>query len=342
MSGKIDIWSSSIPYNTGASKFDELELKNKNPSEVLAVLKLLPVLKESKYSQKRRHRVHELTYAHEIKHGSNGETYSDVPRLIPYLVPGSDRCILVVPGGGYMLKSDQLEGEGIARSLNEEGISAFVLEYRLNPYKAPVPFLDLQRAIRYVRFHAHKYGIHPDKIGAIGFSAGGHMIAAVMTMLRNAPVLYEGYEEDDIDRTDDRLALAGLIYPLLNCTNFPLIAISLFHREDAENEEKRAELLEHYSVAQYVKADDPPHFLCYGDNDMLLKPEGILEYRQKLDEHGVPNKLLRLEGANHGFGDCEGDNLFEKLASPGRYAFWKKEFADWANGVFDGSEETTV
>ncbi|WP_216667457.1 alpha/beta hydrolase [Saccharibacillus deserti] len=337
MAVKLTIWGDKVPYNTGGSKFDELELKNRHPSLLLSGLKALAVMKKSEYSSKRRHWIHEATYAAEIRHGEGSETYDDQPYLVPYLKPGSDRAIIVVPGGGYMAKSSKHEGEGIARSLNEAGISAFVLEYRLNPYKAPVPFLDLQRAVRFVRYHAQRYGIDPGKIGAIGFSAGGHMVGALVTLLRGSSMVCEDYREDPIDRIDDSLTLAGLIYPLISCTDLPSIAVSLLHREEAEDPDERANLLNYYSLTQHVREGDPPQFLCYGDKDHLLGTRGVKNYTHALEQRGIDHKVVVLEGADHGFGDCEQTTLIDKVISPKKYAYWKKEFTDWANGIFDRS-----
>ncbi|QDH23224.1 alpha/beta hydrolase [Saccharibacillus brassicae] len=335
MAIKLPIWGDSVPHNTGQSKFDELELKNKHPSEALSGLKALAVLKKDEYNSKRRHWIHEATYAAEIRHGEGRETYDDQPTLTPYMAPGSDRAIIVVPGGGYMTKDIKHEGEGVARSLNEAGISAFVLDYRLNPYKAPIPMLDMQRAVRYVRYHAPGYGIDPAKIGAVGFSAGGHLVSSLITLRRGLPVEYAGYEADSIDRTDDSLALAGLIYPLISCTDLPSIAISMFSREDAEDPAERERLLKHYSLAQHVRPGDPPQFLCYGDHDHLLGSEGVQAYQRALDAHGVPNRMLAIEGADHGFGDCERGTFVDKVLGLTSYAYWKKEFTDWANAKFD-------
>lgn len=100
----------------------------------------------------------------------------------------------------------------MARFLNENGISAFVLEYRLNPYKAPVCYLDMQRAIRYVRHHAVEYGISSKQIGAMGFSAGGYVTGASYILLGNAPVEYKGYKPDEVDEEDGRADFLGMIF----------------------------------------------------------------------------------------------------------------------------------
>jgi acetyl esterase/lipase len=117
-----------------------------------------------------------------------------------------------VVSGGYAYKSITEEGTGIAKASNEDGIFTFVLWYRLNLYKAPVPWLVLQRAIRYVKYHAKEYGINPKKVGVTDFSAGAHRSAAMLNILRNSPVDYSRYIEDEIDKVDCSVALAGLIY----------------------------------------------------------------------------------------------------------------------------------
>ncbi|MCD7817731.1 MAG: alpha/beta hydrolase [Lachnospiraceae bacterium] len=143
------------------------------------------------------------------------ETYEDRPYLIPFLVKGSLRAVIIAPGGGFCTKSMEDEGAKTAQMLNSYGISAFVLWYRLNPYRDPVPYLDMQRAIRYVRFHADDFGIHQGKIGIMGFSAGGYVAGASMLRLKNKQVECEGYQKDAIDDTDAGVAFAALLYPVV-------------------------------------------------------------------------------------------------------------------------------
>jgi acetyl esterase/lipase len=249
------------------------------------------------------------------------------------VVPGSDRAIIILPGGGYALKSSKSEGSQIAEFLNGAGISAFVLWYRVNPYRAPVPFLDLQRAVRYLKAHAGSYGIDPRKVGVLGFSAGGHACATLVNTLRNAPVEAPGYTPDEVDAVDDRVALAGLIYPAIDLTTNPGLLFALAEPDEVRNPATRHALIERYSPLHGARAGDPPQFLCYGTKDALVDPRGLIAYKAILDERGVENRLLALEGANHGFGAC-GGSFFTRLAF-GRYAHWKQAFADWANGIFD-------
>ena len=104
------------------------------------------------------------------------------PSLTPYLLPGGGArgAVIVCPGGGYVVKADH-EGAPIAERLNELGFHAFVLDYRVAPYRHPVPLLDVQRAIRLVRHRAQEFGVLPDKIAILGFSAGGHLVCTAAT-----------------------------------------------------------------------------------------------------------------------------------------------------------------
>lgn len=106
--------------------------------------------------------------------GAVGETPADKPTLTPYLVEGDGpfAAVVVCPGGGYSGHAEH-EGKPIADWLNAAGVSAFVLQYRVAPYKHPVPLGDAQRAIRLVRSCAGEWRIDPNRIGILGFSAGG-------------------------------------------------------------------------------------------------------------------------------------------------------------------------
>src|SRR5579859_6422368 len=117
--------------------------------------------------------------------GALGTQDEDRPTLAPYLVPqgrGSGAAVIVCPGGGYQGLSMDKEGDQIARWLNSIGVAAFVLKYRLGPkYHHPVELGDAQRAIRTVRTRAAEYRVMPDRIGIMGFSAGGHLASTAGT-----------------------------------------------------------------------------------------------------------------------------------------------------------------
>jgi acetyl esterase/lipase len=331
MTNNLPIWGLHIPYNTGESKLPALALKKKAWFAPGYLFRFIKVIGKNFLADPDP--VNWMTSQNELKRGGAKQTFADEPYLIPFVVKDSDRAVIVVPGGGYAYKSMSGEGTQVAQSLNAAGISAFVLWYRVNPYRAPVPFLDVQRAVRFVRYHAGEYGIDPAKVGVIGFSAGGHNCAMLVNILRNSPVAAPGYAPDAVDLVDDRVALAGLIYPAIDLAYNTGVLFALAEPGEVHDAAARQALIERYRPTGSVQAGDPPQFLCYGTKDTLVDPQGILSYQAELEQKEVPNRLCVVEGAGHGFGSCDG-NLLMKWMN-GRYVYWLKEFAVWANGIFD-------
>ena len=131
--------------------------------------------------------------------GFIAEYGQEEPSLTPYLLDNGKKngCVIVCPGGAYVGKAAHECGV-IAEMLNEKGVSAFTLDYRVAPYKYPFITGDALRAIRYLRFHADRLGIDPQKIGILGFSAGGHLASSAMNCFDY------GKEGDEIDRVSAR------------------------------------------------------------------------------------------------------------------------------------------
>ena len=114
--------------------------------------------------------------------GALGHEDEDIPTLTYYPAAWSSHAVIVAPGGGYRGLAMNHEGRQVANWLNAAGVSAFVLKYRLGPrYHHPIELGDAQRAIRLVRAHAAEYGVKPDRIGMMGFSAGGHLTSTAET-----------------------------------------------------------------------------------------------------------------------------------------------------------------
>ena len=117
--------------------------------------------------------------------GALGTADEDTPTITPYLAPAAravGTAVIVCPGGGYLHLSMEKEGSDVARWWNSLGVTAFVLKYRLGPkYHHPIELGDAQRAIRTVRARASEWGVRPDRIGIMGFSAGGHLTSSAGT-----------------------------------------------------------------------------------------------------------------------------------------------------------------
>ena len=140
----------------------------------------------------------------------------DEPTLTPYLLNDGKKsgAVIVCPGGAYRVRADY-EGGPVAEEINKYGVNAFVLNYRLFPYKYPAITEDVLRAIRYVRYHADVLGIDPEKIAVLGFSAGGHLATSAMCMFD-----YGREDGDEIDRISSRPDGVILCYGVISLQKY--------------------------------------------------------------------------------------------------------------------------
>ena len=229
-------------------------------------------------------------------------------------------AVVICPGGGYAIIASGLEGYPVAKRLNEAGITAFVLKYRLpttgdGDFKHPVPLSDALRAIQWVRFHAAEYKIDPGRIGIMGFSAGGHLAACAGT-------LYAKYNfgADEISKVSSRPDFMCLCYPVIStnkefahgCVRSPLLADC--------TEEQEVEM----SCEQNVNAQTPPTFLVHAMDDSGVLPQNSIVMKEALKEHGVVVELRLYEKGGHGFG--LGRNGTDSTQ-------WPDEFIDWLRSL---------
>ncbi|WP_438433240.1 alpha/beta hydrolase [Gorillibacterium sp. sgz500922] len=227
--------------------------------------------------------------------GTGGE---DKPALTPYLVGGPEggkrAAVVVCPGGGYAMRADH-EGEPIALWLNALGISAFVLRYRVAPYRHPAPLWDVQRAIRYVRSKAEEWQIDTGRVGVLGFSAGGHLASTAATH-------YDGGNAeaaDPIERESSRPDLAVLCYPVISMRD------GVTHEGSRENllgPNPSEELLSAMCGEDNVTEDTPPTFLWHTSDDGAVSVQNSLRFASALHRHGVPFDLHVFEKGHHGLG----------------------------------------
>lgn len=207
-------------------------------------------------------------------------------------------CVLVMPGGGYNGRAPH-EGEPVARFFNSVGMHAAVLHYRVNPNRFPAALADTQRAIRLIRANAKNWGVDPDKIVTLGFSAGGHLCAS--------SVLYDDVYKDAV-LTDDTDKLSHLPNGAILC--YPVLSFSkecghvksgyrLLGEEHYEAEYRK------FDLAQYVTEQTPPIFLWHTSDDPGVTVMQTLRFAEKLREFGRPFELHVFPKGPHGIGLAE-------------------------------------
>lgn len=235
--------------------------------------------------------------------GAMGTTPEDTPEIsvfLPMKWRASGAGMVVCPGGAYKLLMSSYEGEDIARWLNSFGVAAFVLKYRIAPrYHHPAPLLDAKRAIRYVRFNAARYGIRPDRVGIIGFSAGGHLASTEITHFDGG----DANSADPVDRVSSRPDFAVLAYPIVTFHE------PWTHAESVHNllgPEPDPGMLDELSNDLHVTPETPPTFLFHTGQDVPVPPENSILFYQALRKAGVPVEMhIYVEGP-HGVGLANG------------------------------------
>jgi acetyl esterase/lipase len=230
--------------------------------------------------------------------GAHGNMPVDIPTLTLYLAtPGkaSGAAMIICPGGGY-INLGSYEGADYALWLNEQGISAFVLKYRLGSdgYHHPIEMEDAQRAIRYVRASAIKWKLDPKKIGIIGSSAGGHLASTCLTHFDagNPSAI------DPIDRESCRPDLGVLCYAVI--TMGPNTHEG--SRKSLLGEHPDPKLVEFLSNEKQVTKDTPPTFIFHCATDTTVKVENALDFAAALQRNHVSYALHIYAKGGHGIG----------------------------------------
>jgi acetyl esterase/lipase len=244
--------------------------------------------------------------------GALGQAPEDVPTLTRFLPPperATGAAVVVAPGGGYQHLAMDHEGVVVARWLNSIGVAAFVLKYRLGPkYHHPVELGDAQRALRTVRSRASQWGIDPERIGILGFSAGGHLASTASTHFDAG----DPRAADPIERASSRPDFAILIYPVITLEE------PYAHRGSRVNllgEDADPALVWSLSNERQVTPRTPPTFLVHTSDDRAVPVENSLMYYRALRAAGVPAELHVFETGPHGFGTAPGNPLLSQWPS---------------------------
>ena len=231
-------------------------------------------------------------------------------------------AVLIAPGGGYRLVVIDKEGYEMARWLAARGFTAFVLFYRLPgegwSKRQDVSLADAQRAMRLIRHRARDYGIQPERVAAMGFSAGGHVCSSLST--RFAESVYAPI--DAADKLSARPFCAAPIYPVVSMD--PAIAHA-GSRELLLGPAPSPTLESAYSPDRTVPADAPPHFLLHAEDDPAVHVDNTLRLRAALKARGVPVETHLFAQGGHGFG------LRGTIGKP--VEAWPELWRAWARSV---------
>ena len=231
--------------------------------------------------------------------GAQGAEDRDKPALTIYMPPnttGPMTAVIIAPGGGYARLSMNLEGRAPANYFNTLGIAAFVLRYRLGPqYHHPIELGDAQRAIRTVRARASEWHIAPDRIGMMGFSAGGHLASSASTHFDSGTA----DTSDPIDRVSSRPDFAILGYPVITFVE------SWTHQGSKTNllgDGPDPALARSLSSDTQVTASTPPAFIYHTNADTSVPAENAVAYYLALRKAGVPAEMHIFKDGPHGTG----------------------------------------
>ena len=223
----------------------------------------------------------------------NTETLTTVPYLTPFMVEGAKVCVIICPGGGYEHLCRDKEGEWLAEAFNQNGISAYVLEYRIKPYHNPAMLEDVTRAIRVARREAKTYGYDEDKIAVMGFSAGGHLASMSVTHFDY------GKDGDETDAISSRPNMGILCYPVITMDDFTHHGSRYNLLGDRwQDEEARLE----FSSEKQVREDTPPCFIFHTAADTCVPVANAMVMATGLVAKKIPCELHVFPTPDHGMG----------------------------------------
>ena len=254
-------------------------------------------------------------------------------KLTSYLAENNPtgRAVIVCPGGSYYWLDKKNEGDTVAMWLQSNGITAFVLEYRVAGIGAfayrhraifrgrqhPDMITDAQRALQWVRTHADEYHINPDKVGMLGFSAGGHL-ALSTAWFHNHDFLKDAGVENE---TNLRPAFVGAIYPVVTMVK-PYVHKRSRRGLLSEKHHRDPVMCDSLSLERHVPADCPPVFLANCVDDPVVDYRNSVALDSALTAAHVDHRYIQFQTGGHSFGASEKRGTAECRE-------WKTEFLKW-------------
>ncbi|MBS7348257.1 MAG: alpha/beta hydrolase [Muribaculaceae bacterium] len=266
-----------------------------------------------------------------------GTHCKDVVKLTPYLADGDNNvAVIVCPGGSYFWLDRKTEGVGVAKWLQSKGISAFVLEYRVAGVFAfvthhrvlargncfPDMLLDVQRALQIVREKALDFNINPNRIGVMGFSAGGHL-AAMSGIFFDNNILHSQGIFPYVSLKPDFIAP---IYPVVSMTH------PSTHKRSrrgllGEGHDISPQMMDSLSLERHVRHDMPPTFIMNCVDDPIVDYHNSILLDSAMNHVKAPHQYVQFATGGHGFGANPDKTSSEAIA-------WKELFICWLNNLF--------
>jgi acetyl esterase/lipase len=227
--------------------------------------------------------------------GALGHTAADRPTIDVYLPAANPThtAVLVIPGGGYTNVVADQEGAVPAQWLIEHGVAAFVLHYRVAPYRYPAPIADAERAMRLLRSRAAEFGFAADHLGAWGFSAGGHITSILATLFDNGI----SSSPDPVEHWSDRPDFVILAYPVIS------MKFGIGHagsRESLLGPSPDPALVALLSAEDHVTPMSPPAFVFTTDDDDVVPSLNSTLYVAACQRAGIPVAFHMFEHGHHG------------------------------------------
>lgn len=257
--------------------------------------------------------------------------------LTPYLAENNETglAVIVCPGGSYCWLDDETEGDGVAQWLQSNGITAFVLRYRAIGFGAyfwhhriifrgkqhPDMISDAQRALQWVREHAKEYRIDPDKVGMMGFSAGGHLVMSAACFNENNFLIANGIDT----KVSLRPTFVAPIYPVVTMRK-PYVHKRSRRALLSEKRQHNQVMIDSLSLERHIPADCPPVFLVNCIDDPIVEYHNSILLDSALTANKVTHRYIQYKRGGHGFGASE-----EKGTAECRQ--WKKEFLNWIKEI---------
>jgi len=229
----------------------------------------------------------------------NRISFVTVPTITPFLPEkgvANGTAVVIFPGGGYGRLAMDHEGWAVAKAFNQLGVTAFVVKYRLPSDDIMVdktigPLQDAQQAVLMVRKHAAEWGVNPNKVGIIGFSAGGHLASTEGTHFNKLVI-------EDKDNISVRPDFMILLYPVITFGEYAHVG----SRENLIGKHPSAELLELYSNEKQITPNTPPTFLVHAGDDNVVPVQNSLMFYDELLKNKVKAEMHIFQEGGHGFG----------------------------------------